>query len=423
MPDLLSRIIAIFSGRMVARGAQFFVFLLLARELDPAGFGVYGLLITSVLLASLLGSIGLRQAVAHWLGSRRLEHEQAGGTLLFLLPVLVVVAAGVVWIVIGPQLSSVASGIAVAVVLVAIAGSMAVMIFQGILLGLGRTTAFSISDSLYPLMLLACVALLYAIAGSVEFLPVILCVAGAQLVAGVVTIAAALVGSDRPQVVPFRTVRQLVAHGLAYSLNLFLITLSVRVSLYFIEYLMPADAVGQFFAGQRLGDLLVEAATAVGLVLFSDGVRSSDPAATLRRNARIAAGVFWTFMAAGIGISFLAGPITTVLLTGQYEAAGQVLAITAWSIGPAAATKIIYPSIAAMGRPLAGSPAIIASIAANVALCSLLIPAHGLAGAAVALVVSQFILLGGYIVVLTQVFGIGPRDSLRPVLPRFRNAS
>ncbi|WP_417242616.1 lipopolysaccharide biosynthesis protein [Celeribacter sp.] len=417
MTSFIIKIATVFTGRMAARGAQFFTFLALAHELSPSQFGAYGLLITSVLLASLLGSIGLRQASAQWIGVNKITHAHALGTLLALLPVLGVISAFAVWCVVGSQISAHGVTPGGLIVFVAVAGSMATMMFQGILLGLGRTTAFSLSDSLYPFSLLGLVLLLRVLTPHIELLPVVASVAIAQTIAGLLTFVLAWRGSDKIALQSSRQVIHLVKHGLAYSVNLFLITLSARISLYFIQTMISQDAVGQFFAGQRIGDLLIEAATAVGLVLFSDGVRSKDPQATLRRNARIAGTVLWIFSLAGLLFSIFAPQITALLLSDEYGAAGHVLTITAWMIAPASATKMIYPAIAAMGKPILGSPAILAAIVTNILFCWALIPSYGLSGAAFALVSSQYVLLIGYAIILRRSFNIAFKDSLLPSLP------
>lgn len=413
MHELVRKTLMIFTGRMVGRAAQFFTFLLLARTLSPEDFGVYGLLITSVVLASLLGSIGLRQAGAHWIGTQKISQHDALRMFYKILPILIAISAAAVWIVLRNEFTG-SPSIGAIVIFLALSGSMTVMVFQGVLLGLGRTTSFAISDSIYSLSLLVCIVSLYAVGHSDYILYVVIAVAFAQVCAAIVTFFLARKKSIETSAPPRPRLLSLIKHGFAYSINLFLITLSARISLYFIQQMISEDAVGQFFAGQRLGDLFVEAATAVGLVLFSDGVRSKAPQETLRRNTRVAACILWAFTVVGALFSLFASDLVTLIFAEGYTDAGRVLTITAWMIAPASATKLLYPAIAAMGRPVLGSPAILAAITVNVALCIALMPSHGIIGAAIALVVSQYTLFIAYVCVLKATFHIPLKDSLLP---------
>ena len=395
---LAGRVAGVLTGRMAARGAQFVTFFLLARSLSPADFGWYGLFTTSVLLGVLIGSLGLRQACAYQLGQGRLSHAEALGAMGVSWPVLSLVAAGAVVVAVGNPLPTPGWTPIILISLVATLGAMGVMLMQGLLLGLGRTGRFALSDSVMAVLLLAMTAGLW-VSGHLTLYSVLMAVAASQLIAGIATFFMASPGAGRPQIVLAET-PALLAYGFGFALNLFLITLSVRLSLYLIEMHGGAELAGQFFAGVRLNDLMIEAATALGLVLFSDTVRSGSQVETLRSNLKIAAWLLWLFMAGAVLLAAIAPWGVPFLLGAEYAPAGQVLMITAFMVGPTAATKVIYPSLAGLGRPWLGTPAIGLSLAVNWALSLILIPRYGLAGASVALVVSQWLLMFAYIAIV-----------------------
>lgn len=415
MPESLwRRIAAVFMARSMARAAQFGVFVLLGRMLGPEDLGLYAVISTTLILAVQIGSLGLRQASAVQLGQGQQAPGPLMSTLLILCPVLAVVSGGVVLAVTGALAPDLSEGLLLVCVLLAMLGAMAITLMQGIFLGQGRTGLFGLTDSLMPLLLLGAVGALL-LTGQHSLSLVLAALAGAYALAGAAAVM--LVRQDTPATAPdLARLPGMVRQGLAFALNVFLILLATRLSLYLVEHLMSAEAAGQFFVGQRLGDAVGEVALAAGFVLFSDAVRARDSQAAMRANAQVAAMALWGFAALSVIVALLAAPLIALLFGPAYEAAAGVLQIAALAIGPAAATKLIYPTLAGQGRPLWGTPAILAAIAVNAALSFVLIPAHGLAGAALALVVSQYVLLFGYCLVLKHRFEVGFRDSLIPPL-------
>lgn len=413
MSNLTTRVGAVFAGRSLARGAQFAAFLLLARSLSPDNFGWYGLFTTAILLSSQIGSLGLRQAAAYRIGRELSPASSVLVALLKVWPLLFAISGAAVLMLVGLKLPDVATGFIVVIVMLSMAGAMAIMLMQGVLLGLGRTAMFSLSDTTYSLFLLLQILILMAF-DKISLSTTLAAVAISYFMSASYSIfvsyrySFANGRSENESVIP------MVSHGLMFSINLFLILLSGRVSIYLIENMLSASDAGQFFAGLRLGDILVEAAMALGLILFSDTVRAKDPSATMKKNARLAAWILWIFTLGACALALGAQYIAPLLFGKAYAAAGEVLAVTAFMIGPAAATKVIYPPLSACGKPIWGSPAILVSIAANVGLTLALVPKWGLEGASWALVISQFALLFGYAHVLKSKFGISYRETLVP---------
>lgn len=399
--SLLTRIATVFLGRSSARLAQFLAFVLLGWMMTPAEFGWYGILTASIVLTSQLCSIGLRQSSAVDLGKGGASSGEIFANLLVVWPGLSLAAAAIV-IVITPDTVQ-AAGFPMIVYLASL-GAMAVILMQGVLLGLGKTGAFGLSDSLMPLLLLAGTGLLYLTGQGLPVM-VLLIMAGSQLLAGLAAIALALRWSGVSRPAP-AGIWPMLRHGFLFSINIFLILLSTRVSLFIVGALLSAEAAGQFFVGQRLADVLGEIAMAAGFVLFSDMVRASDKNAVLQGNVRLASMMLWIFNLAAVLVVLLAAPFVQLTFGAAYSEAIPVLQITAMAIGPIAATKLIYPSLASMGRPGWGTPALLASIAGNITLSLVMVPAWGLVGAAVALVVSQYLLLAGYMLSLNRNCGI-----------------
>lgn len=414
---MFKKILGVLLGRTTARAAQFVVFVILARMLKPGDFGLYGIFMTSVLLASTLGSIGLRQAVAHRVGQQTMAHGDALGNLLALWLGLSLLAAIGVFATIGLPIPGTTIGFTSVVTILSVLGAMAVVLMQGLLLGLGRTACFSISDTLLPLALIVSTGAMF-MTNTITFERVLIAATVSQIIAGLVSIHMSGKGAWRDMRVKLPQVPGLVRHGITFSVNIFLIALSARLSLYVIETQLSYHEAGLFFAGQRIGDMLTEAATAVGFVLFSDIVRTSDAREITLRNVRISCWILWIFSMGALGMIWLAKPLILLLLGSKYAASANVLSITALSIGPTSSTKVIYPTIAGQGRPGWGSPAIVVSILINFVVCWFLIPRYGLDAASWALLLSQVTLFLGYAAVIRFKFHIGWKDILVPRMPK-----
>ncbi|ODT72393.1 MAG: hypothetical protein ABS75_04610 [Pelagibacterium sp. SCN 63-23] len=412
MNEILRQALTILFARGFTRIAQFIAFLLLARFLTPAEFGWYGIITTAIVLASMLGSLGLRQSVAYQIGRKDMTVGEGTATVLAAWPVLALVSAGVVFWLYGrdvPGLSTLNVG---AALVAGVGGSMLVMLLQGIYLGRGEVNAFSLTESMPR-------TLLTVFAGALAFLGMVTLSSAlwAQVLSYVLVMPVALwlvmrgVNGLRPR--PGR-LPGMLGYGLAFAANLFLITLCSRLSMFVIEHFSGADGAGQFFAAVRVNEIFLEAATAFGLVLFSNSVREGENKAIPARNARIACWIFWSFSLVGLMTALLA-PLLLRLLLGQgYESAGGALQVLAISLGPAAASKIIYPTLAGQGRPLFGTPAILLSLAVNLGLAWLLVPGMGLLGGAVALVVGHYLLYIGYAISCSRLFAIPFRDFFIP---------
>ncbi len=402
--SMISRIASVFFSRVLSRAAQFVAFMLLARFLSPEEFGWYGLFTTSILLFTTLGSLGLRQSSAYWLGQKLELPGRLTANLLLLLPALSVITTLVLMVVVGRNVPGGGMMFITGVTLAATLGAMSVMIMLGVLLGQGQMTRFAVAGSVMPVALLVLVVALRA-ADMLDFTNALVAVAISQVFAGILAIL--IVWPQTPPTAPaVRQMIPMIRHGLAFTLNVFLVLLSTRISIYLIEHLLDATSAGQFFAGQRLSDMLGEVAMATGLVLFSDTARAKDPAEVMRKSVGVAAWIFWMFALASIAIIVFAEPITLLVFGAAYSASASILAISAVAIAPSVATKIIYPVLAARGKPIWATIPILISITINISLSLYLVPIYGIDGGAWALVVSQFILLIGYALVLKRCYDI-----------------
>lgn len=404
MRELLGQAFTILFARSFVRVAQLIAFLLFARMLTPDQFGWYGILTTAMSLAALLGSLGLRQASAYEIGRSTLTSGDATATLLVIWMPMTIIATIVVLFLYGGQIPDLSFPEVTAVLLAGISGTMLVMMLQGIYLGRGEVKAFSVTETL-PRLILAAAAALMAVFGWISFSSAL----WVQAVTYVLTVPVALwlaLRNTRSFLPRFRMLPGMVRYGMAFAVNLFLVTLCARVSMFVIEHYSGAAEAGRFFAALRINEIFVEAATAFGLVLFSHAVRSDDKAKTAERNARIAAWIFWSFSLLALAVMVISPLMLTLLVGPGYADAAPALQVMALGLGPAAASKIIYPTIAGTGRPWFGTVALLLSLALNAAIAFLTVPLLGAMGGALALIAGQYLLLLGYVVSASRLFDL-----------------
>ena len=83
-------------------------------------------------------------------------------------------------------------------------------------------------------------------------------------------------------------VRRMLRYGAELWIAVLLLILLGRIGFWIVSWRLGEEALGLYFGSQRLGEILVEVATAVGIVIFSYGVRAADIRASALDAIRIA---------------------------------------------------------------------------------------------------------------------------------------
>lgn len=411
MSGIAGQAFTVVFGRGLTRAAQLVTFIVLARFLSPDEFGWYGIITTVIALAALLGGLGLRQSLAYWIGQRRMTPGEAVATALAVfVPTSAISVAAVLllfgrdapvnWIVLASALA------------VSVSCALLIGLLQGINLGRGQIAAFSFGEN-FPRTVLMVGALILLLLSHVNLETAL----WAQAIGFAVTVpillwfAARGAGQWR---VRFDALVPMTSYGGIFALNLFLLMLSARLSMFFIENSHGAAEAGRFFAAVRVNEIFLEVAAALGMVLFSNAARQESSSSVIVRNARISCWMLWLFIAGGVLVALFSPGLLLLLAGPEYTGAASALQILAIGLAPAAAAKLIYPSLAGSGKPFFGSPVIVSSLAVSGTLSAILVPPLGLNGGAIALVSGQYILFIGYVLVCRTRYGVAVRDFLLP---------
>lgn len=404
MKGLLKDAFTVVFARGFIRLAQLLSFVLLARFLSPSEFGWFGLVTTGMALAATLGSLGLRQSSAYQIGQGLLSPAQAVGTILTAWLPLAVVTAAVFVSVYDWRIPDARPWQVNLAMLVGIAGTMLVMMLQGVLLGRGKIKAFSATETL-PRVVLALAAVVLALTAWATAINAVWAHALSFAVVAPVALVLANRGGGRISLRLDR-IPSLVSYGAVFALNLFLITLCARLSMFVIERLYDSAEAGRFFAAVRVNDIVLEAAAALGLVVFSRSVRTQDAANVAQKTARIVCWMFWAFAFGAVFVAVFATWLVPIVLGAGYSESGDALRVLAVGLPAAAANKIIYPAIAGQGRPWFGTTVIMLGIVANLVAALCLVPTGGVVGGALALVVGQYVMLVGYVFTCRRAFQV-----------------
>jgi O-antigen/teichoic acid export membrane protein len=210
----------------------------------------------------------------------------------------------------------------------------------------------------------------------------------AQLVgasAGLV-LAALLLRTDgvslRPSA-PRPVLGRMIGFGLRADLGNAMHLVGFRLDLFLVNVFVGTAALGVYAVATRLAELLFVLPYAVSLVVMPRGVLA-------RRDGRrdeTAALFSWTLVVAAVTALLMAlvgAPLVRALYSDLFAAAYQPLLLLLPGVVVFGATNVLMNDVVGRGRPGAVSLVAAVGLVSSVALDVWLVPAHGVAGAAVA---------------------------------------
>jgi O-antigen/teichoic acid export membrane protein len=397
---LTQKVAVLVAGRFFVRGAQLATFVILARELTVGEFGAYGVITSAVFLAGVIGNIGIRQAVARALGGDQISVTQAVSAILSIFLPLGGLSAALTFAM-GGYGDTAFLSLSGASITVSIFSVILISLLQGVFLGRGQTGNFTFSESLprilhtimifalWPLGLLTLKsALAVFAAGFAATLP--LCIKKTTV-------------SLQEVNIEIKPLPSLVKSGIGFSVSLFIVMLQGRVGMFFLNESVGLSAAGEFFAAQRAGEIILDVATAAGLVLFSETARSKKPADTFAAAGQTAVRLFFAFAIVGIAMAALSPLIVKILLGSAYTGTVQALAILSVGLGPFAATRIMNSVVTGAGYPWISAAISVSGLLVNIVLCYFLVPKVQVEGAAYSLVAAQALTAIGYAIFFRKI--------------------
>lgn len=382
--------------------AGFLASVLAARLIGADGLGLAGSAFTIATAGALLSSGGLNIAAIYFLGRRPGEQGQVVARTLTLgagaaaLAVLVVLGAGL-------ALRTVVLGEADDSVLLAAAALAAtILTFEligGLLLGLHRRTAYIVVQGTEAIGSLALTALLLVVVD--RSAASYLAAAALGYAGGAVIAWMAIrrhVGPIHPDFAP-TFARQALGMGLRGQVGNILQYLSLRLDLVLVAALLDLRAAGIYFVAVRVSEVVTQVATAASAFLFPQ-VASQTERRSTRVTEQITRLTLVTVVVGGLVLAAVAEPLLRLAFGDEFASGADAVRITLLAMLPLTLTRLIAGDLKGRGRPGLVSWAAFVGLVATVSLDLVLIPALGIAGAAVASLLSYAagaaFLLGAY---------------------------
>lgn len=357
--------------------------IVLARLLGPAGRGSYALLTLAALTGAALGTLGFESTSVYSLGRNPQQARRILGASLLLAAASGTTVAGMLWMTSGrgawlPRESEPLAWVAC----LAIPFLTLTILLNGVLIGLGR-----VSDSAW--LGTGSVALSLFLVSLVSLAPVqpLRGVMWAFALGSVMQTAFQLALLVRNVGAPIVERRSAFAGGIAYGLtshaSAVLHILHLRADVFLVSLFMDARAVGLYALAQAVCEWVWLVPRSAATVLFPF-VAGSDDRRGQEATARTCRVVFALAGLATVGLFLTAGWLVPTIFGKAFAESVLPIRLLLPGIWAGSIAGSLSAFLAGRGHPELPLFTSLVCLAANVSLNLVLVPRHGIGGAAVA---------------------------------------
>jgi O-antigen/teichoic acid export membrane protein len=388
-PAMLVDSLWVLGTRFLLRGANFLIFLLLARALTVGEFGFYGYLMSTAVVLSVGFDLGLRQSTASLLGQAAPGERAAVVTHMLALWLLLALLATLATygILVGGGYAATYGPVA----LVAAFGT-APMLFlrtgQGAFLGRGELGKLNQSEIISRVVMLGGTAGLW-LTHRLDLASAVWTLVLAHAVAGLYLLLQIRSALDPRTLLDLGLARRMLRAGAVFAGGTLLMILMARIGIWLVNAMLGEEALGLYFGVQRLGEMLTEVATAVGVVIFSHGVRTTDQREAARDAVRIARIVTACMAVLAIVTMLWARPFLTLFLGAPYAAEAEAFRLVMLGTLAACFSVMLFPCLSSQGLARVGIWSYGLGCAVALLGCLTLIPLWHLTGAGLAYALAQ----------------------------------
>jgi len=387
---------------------------LTARAFGPEGRGELSLATQFLTLTAVLASLGLGAAVTYHAARETWPRGLAFGnsTLLGLLLGLAILAVcGWITLVQGVTFRGLpATDLFIASL--AIPFLLAVTNVQSVYQGIRGFRAFNGITLVQAALPLLFIGVAIALGGGVKAAIIAIVAAAALLFVTVV------VYTRRSARIAWRLnfpyIRALASYGLrAHPANV-LGYLGYRLDVFLVDGFKGAAAVGLYGAGVVIAEGLWMPSQAVSTAIFPAIAAEQTEAARRSITPFVARSTLWLTAILGGILVVAAAPVVDLLYSSRFSDSAGVVRVLVPGIVLFSAARVVGNDIAARGRPLVNSVVAAVSVVCNVALNVLLIPRHGIEGAAWASTTSYSLVFVATVAVYKRITGLPLRVLVVP---------
>jgi len=399
--------------RLVMRAANFAVFILLARSLSVGEFGFYGYVMSTALVLSVAFDVGLRQSGAWVIGQEPAADPAVATHLVALWLVLAALGVLACWLLLVTGGYVAGYGGLALIAALNVAPMLCLRIGQGVFLGRGDIARLNRSELISRAVTLGGTVGLWLL-GRLELPAAIAVLLGAHLAAAAYLLWQ-IRGALHPELLfQAALVRRMLRYGAELWIAVLLLILLGRIGFWIVSWRLGEEALGLYFGSQRLGEILVEVATAVGIVIFSYGVRAADIRASALDAIRIARLVTALMALVAAVAMVLAVPLLRLVLGASFAAEPTAFRLVMLGALANSFTTMLYPCLSAQGLARWGIGAFALGSAVAAVAFWLLTPVSGLVGAGLAYALAQAATVAVIVIAYRKRFGFPVAAILLP---------
>jgi len=391
--DFVRKVAETFLARIALVAIGLITSVMIARALGPEGRGLQATLAAVVAIGAQLGNFGLHSANTYYVArDKSLLPVLLGNTLLLsLVSGALVALAGWLVLTIRPSLAPLPSGL-LALAFVTVPLSLAYMLLQNLLLGIGEVRAFNlieVASRLAMIVLLAALVVARSVSvAAIAVLGIVLAIAG----------VAAVIVRLRPHIscrirVSLVLMREHFVYGFrAYIGALFAFTV-LRADIVIAKLLLGAEATGQYSIAVSMADLVYMLPVAAGTIAFPRLTATQDPAERWAKALSVTKYIGLVMVALAVLAALLVRPAVELLYGDAFLPSVPAFLWLLPGVVMLGVNTILMNYFASIGNPsvVIWSPAVASGL--NIALNVILMPRIGISGAAIASSVAYGLML------------------------------
>jgi len=409
--DSLLTIITRFAGK----AANLLVFVVLARKLTIAEFGLYGYVATMGLLIATALDFGTRHSIGYYypkLVGRDVQIKLQAKLWVILFSVVGAIGFALYVQKFVPGFDALSVIVPACLV---VPGMLAIRIEQGVLLGQGRIKEYNASEA-WPRTLLLIITGVTLILDVITVQVALWTLAASYLLSAMRVAAYNRLVPSQLRGISVRefsvTALTVLKRGLRYFPGIVLMVAAKRVNVVVVQDVLGPEGMGAYYGVMRLGEVVTEVALAVGVALFSHNVRQSDTAKAVVEAARISRISMCFLGMIALGALVLADWIVPLMLGRDYLPYINLFRIAILCTFVGALWNLLTPVLYAAANPLLTFWLFLPGFILNLVLTILLVPRFGVMGAAWSLLLSQVVISISYLVVFKLKFNMRPTQFL-----------
>jgi len=400
--------------RFAGKAANLLVFVVLARKLSIAEFGLYGYVATMGLLVATALDFGTRHSIGYYYPKLAGNESQVKfQAKLWILTFSTVGAIGFGWYIWNFVPGFSAWTVVIPSCLV-IPGMLGIRIEQGVLLGQGRIKEYNSSEA-WPRTLLLILTAATFILDVITIQVALWTLAVAYLVSAVRVacynwVTPAMLSAGWAEFLSVS--RKIILRGVRYFPGILLMVAAKRVNVVVVQDVLGPEGMGAYYGVMRLGEVVTEVALAVGVALFAHSVRSADQSKAIVETAKISR-VSMAFLAVVSVIALAAADLIVPLMLGEdYAPYVNLYRVAVLCTLVGALWNLLTPVLYAAANPMLTFWLFLPGFMLNLALTLILVPRYGVLGAAYSLLISQLVISASYLAVFRRKFNVGPLSLL-----------